>query len=574
LEEKQEAAHPKLSAKVAVSQNRALAELLLRAGCLSAAQLERAERVASSTHEPLDRVVTRLGLVQETALADALADNLALPRVTAAQLQVCDPELLTLFSPRFLRAARLLPLSGDREGILVAVANPLDSMAVDGARFACRGNVKFAVATATDIEAALARVLDAESEGSTAETTLGIDAFADDEDRLRELASDEPIIRLVNRWLAEAVEAGASDIHLEPTAEGLELRHRVDGELQSVEQVPANLAPAAVSRIKVMARLDIAEHRLPQDGKIRIAVRGRDVDIRVSVVPAIQGEAVVLRILDRSGLSLDLASLGYSGSNRSSFEALLAHPHGIVLVTGPTGSGKTTTLYAALLRLRGPKVKILTVEDPVEYQIAGAVQAQVNPAIGLDFATTLRSFLRHDPDIILVGEIRDTETARIAIQAALTGHLVLSTLHTNDAPSAIARLVDMGIDDYLIAATLRGVVAQRLVRRLCPSCREIYDPDSSLARRLGIRDRTPPRLHRAIGCSACRGTGFAGRIAVAEVLTVTDPIRRVLMQSAEPEDVRRAAAMEGFRTLLDNGIDLILAGETTPEEVFRATGET
>lgn len=553
----------------------ALSGVLLAADCLSAAQLERAERVASETAEPLDRVVTRLGLVPEASLADALAAHLRLPRLDAEQLQVTDHDLLALFAPRFLRAARVLPLRRRDGRVLIAIANPLDAVAVEGTIFACRGAVEFALATSTDIEAALARLLDGEGALDAPHVEPDEPAFAEDADRLRELASDEPVIRLVNRWLSDAVEAGASDIHLEPTREGLELRRRLDGDLQPVEQVPAALSAAAISRIKVMARLDIAEHRLPQDGKIRIAVRGHDVDIRVSVVPAIHGEAAVLRILDRSGLALDLASLGYAGRNLEALEALLAHPHGIVLVTGPTGSGKTTTLYAALLRLRGPKVKILTVEDPVEYQIAGAVQAQVNPAIGLDFAAALRSFLRHDPDIILVGEIRDAETARIAIQAALTGHLVLSTLHTNDATSAIARLVDMGIEDYLIAATLRGVVAQRLVRRLCPACRAPYDVDAALLQRLGVEhaDAASARLHHAVGCPACRDTGFAGRIAVAEVLTVTDPIRRALMHSAEPEDIRRAAAAEGFRPLLADGIERALTGATTPEEVFRVTRE-
>ena len=344
--------------------------------------------------------------------------------------------------------------------------------------------------------------------------------------------------------------------------------------LQPVESPPQHLSSLVISRIKIMARLNIAERRLAQDGRIGMAIRGKEIDLRVATTPTIHGESVVLRILDRGSLALDFATLGFEEGIARDFRTLLSEPHGIVLVTGPTGSGKTTTLYAALLELNTPEKKILTIEDPVEYQLAGINQVQVKPQIGLTFANALRSFLRHDPDIMMIGEIRDLETAQIAVQAALTGHLILSTLHTNDAASAIARLLDMGIEDYLLTSTINGVAAQRLVRVLCKHCREPYEPVAEFVEKMGLRAFTTNgriTLHRAVGCEYCSRTGFHGRSSIVEVLPLGDDIRRVLLKSGDAVALQQAAVEHGMQTMRVHGLHKALAGETTVEEVLRAT---
>jgi general secretion pathway protein E len=395
-----------------------------------------------------------------------------------------------------------------------------------------------------------------------------------DVERLKDLASEAPVVRWVNALIARAVETRASDIHIEPFEARVRVRYRIDGVLVEQDPAPMKMRAPIVSRIKIMARLNIAERRLPQDGRVKMVIRGKAIDLRVSTVPTLHGESLVMRILDRDAVALDFDALGFTGRERGQLEEVLDRPNGVFLVTGPTGSGKTTTLYAGLTRLASPEKKIFTVEDPVEYQIEGVNQVQVKPDIGLTFAHVLRSILRQDPDVIMVGEIRDAETAQIAAQAALTGHLVLSTLHTNDAASAIARLTDMGVEEYLIASTVIGVSAQRLVRRLCAHCAEAEPALPEVIERFHLRARKPQGeilLVRAVGCDKCGGRGFLGRTALIETMLMTDPLRRLVLSRASARELLQAAVQDGFRTMFDDGIDKALRGETTLGEVLRTT---
>jgi general secretion pathway protein E len=394
-------------------------------------------------------------------------------------------------------------------------------------------------------------------------------------DRLREAASDAPVIRLVNSLLGRAVDDRASDLHMEPTADGLTVRLRIDGRLQSLDPaVPMRQRDSVVSRVKLMAGLDIAERRLPQDGRIAHAVRGQEVDFRVATIPTAHGESVVVRVLDRAQVRLDFEALGFDEVAMTALRPQLAAPHGMLLVTGPTGSGKTTSLYAALALLNTPERKLMTIEDPIEYQLAGVQQVQVQPGIGLNFARALRSFLRHNPNVVMVGEVRDLETAQIAVQVALTGHLVLSTLHTNDAASCVTRLLDMGVEDYLIASTCNAILAQRLVRMLCPACRVPYAVSVDRANRLGIGENERVTLYKAQGCKECNSSGYKGRSTILEVLPLTDSIRDLVLRRASAAEISRAAIGEGMRTMHSHGMQKVAAGLTTVEEVLAATRAT
>ena len=400
-----------------------------------------------------------------------------------------------------------------------------------------------------------------------------------DVQRLRDIANEAPFIRLVNQIIGDAVEAKSSDIHIEPGVDGVAVRYRIDGHLRQAQLLASGLRAAVTSRLKIMAKLDIAERRMPQDGRIKIPVRGVDIDFRVSTIPTVYGESVVMRILDRSRVELNFAKLGFDADRISAFEALMDQPNGIVLVTGPTGSGKTTTLYTALERLDRPNVKVFTVEDPIEYQIARINQVQVHPAIGFDFPHALRSILRQDPDIIMIGEIRDLETARIAIQASLTGHLVFSTLHTNSSAATVTRLIDMGVENYLLASTVNGILAQRLVRRLCPHCAA---PHSNPAQWRQHIEREIPSYHmsrdlkvlKPVGCDECHATGFSGRIAIAELMTMNEEKRGLILAGASDSDLEAAARRGGMRTMYQDGLDKVARGLTTIEEVLRVTRMT
>ncbi|MFV3129881.1 GspE/PulE family protein [Niveispirillum sp. KHB5.9] len=538
--------------------------LLSGQGQLTASALARARAAGGAR---IDRTLLDLGLIPEEAMAAAYAAALGLPLRSAAMLAAmvtAAPD--ETLNPAFLRANRVLPLPGPDGMPEVVLADPLDPRLRRALVFALGREPRWAIATGREIEALLARILPAET------AAMGEDApdlLEGDAERLRDLANEGPVVRQVGDLVQKALSLRATDIHVEPMADRLVIRYRVDGLLRETETLPRRDAAGLVSRLKVMAGLDIGERRLPQDGRIRQTYEGRDIDFRLATVPTVHGEDVVMRVLDQAGGGgTRLDGLGLPAAVERALAAELDRPHGIVLVTGPTGSGKTTTLYAGLRGMDAASRKILTVEDPVEYMLDGVNQTQVKPAIGLSFAHVLRSFLRQDPDVILVGEIRDGETAAIAVQAALTGHLVLSTLHTNSAAGALPRLMDMGVDPYLLSATINGVLAQRLVRTLCPHCKGTREltPDNAVSLGLPTATRT---IARAEGCAACGGTGYRGRRALAEWLPVDETMRALIREGADADRLERAMAERGFPTLARAGAELVLAGLTTPEEVMR-----
>ncbi|MBA3520037.1 MAG: type II/IV secretion system protein [Rhizobiales bacterium] len=539
---------------------------------LEAGAADRARGAMERSGQPVDTVLSELGLMGEAGLAEAQAAFLDVP-VTRREDYPEDPVLVEGLSPEFLQAAGLLPLGMDQDGLTLATARPLESDAIRSIAFFLDVPVRMRVALRSEIEAALRSLYgDSRSEGEL-DANSPADAAEDDVERLKDFAREAPIIRLVTRLVSEAAEGGASDIHLEPTASELRVRRRVDGALNTTEAIGRGLMAGVVTRIKILANLNIAERRLPQDGRMRIAVKGRDLDIRVSTTPTLNGESVVLRILDRASVPLSFSALGFSPVEETAIRDLIRNPNGIVLVTGPTGSGKTTTLYAALLELNREDTKIFTVEDPIEYQLPGISQMQVKSNVGLDFAACLRSILRQDPDIVMVGEIRDAETARIAIQAALTGHLVLSTLHTNSAAASITRLLDMGIDGYLVASTIRGIVAQRLVRRICSACGAPEALHPSVAAQLGQEadGAGPISAPRAVGCRACNFTGYSGRTTIAEILTIDPGLRALILERAPEERIEEQARAAGAASLGRSGLAKALRGETTIEEILRIT---
>jgi general secretion pathway protein E len=572
---------PALAAETAAAAD--IPDELVRLGAILVAQgfvdhrsLDRARRVAAETGGRLDRVLTQLGMVSERSLADALAQLVGAPVVGAGDYPE-EPLYFDRLKPKFLRKAHALPIAANAEGVTVAMADPLDDF-TSGAIAAALGRpVSIAVAVPIELEAAFNRLYPEAEDGDPGalfpSVTVDAEPVEEDTDRLKDLASEAPVIRLVNQLIARAVETHASDVHIEPFEDRLRVRYRYDGVLHEVEPPPAQLRAAVISRIKIMARLDIAERRLPQDGRIRLSVRGHDIDFRVSTVPSLYGENVVLRVLDRSTVEFDFVKLGLPDDVGQGLERAFDLPNGMVLVTGPTGSGKTTTLYTGLLKLNSIARNIITVEDPIEYQLGGINQIQVKPQIGLNFASLLRSILRHDPDVIMIGEIRDLETAQIAVQAALTGHLVLSTVHTNSAAATVTRLRDMGVEDYLLAATLKGVLAQRLVRRLCPECKAVEPAPAALIDRFGL-DRLAPSsdeisLCRPVGCPQCRGTGYRGRRAIAELLVPSREIDRLMFARADQAAIERAAVGEGMRPLFEAGLLAVIEGDTTIEEVVR-----
>jgi general secretion pathway protein E len=552
------------------SHELAIGEALVASGKLSQAGLERALRLRSSGGERFLSLLSKLGLVGERDVAEAASARLQMPLAEPADFPDAPP-LEDQLGANFLRHAKVLPLIEGPHAIVLAMADPLDEVTIRAIELKARKRVAPRIATFSDIEAALERLYPTPGANSVAEVAPEANDPYRDVERLKDLASGAPVIRLANQLIARAVELRASDIHIEPREHALAIRYRIDGALQDMEAPPAAIGPALVSRIKIMARLDIAERRLPQDGRIRAPVRGRQIDMRISTVPTINGENVVMRVLDRSSVELDFAKLGFDKALEERFLHLVDQPNGILLVTGPTGSGKTTTLYTSLRHLNAPDKKLFSVEDPVEYQLDGVSQIEIRPQIGMTFAHVLRSILRQDPDIIMVGEIRDRETAEIAIQAALTGHLVLSTLHTNSAAGTVTRLLDMGIPDYLLTSTINGIQAQRLVRRLCAECREEYAPDPGFLEQLGFEPAPGARLYRARGCRACLGTGFRGRISIVELMPVTAAIRRLILAHAETQEIEAAAIGEGMRTMFASGLALALAGTTTVEEVLRVT---
>ena len=551
-----------------------LAEHLIANQQCDARTIERASRVAADTGERLDTVLIHLGLLTERGLADSYAEMLGLEVAQAARYPSNGPLLPDLLPPRFLRQARALPVMVDDDTLVLAAADPLDDFAPAAVAAATGRRVRLEVAVPIELEAALERLypIDGAAEPLAAENAADA-PLEDDAERLKDLASEAPVIRLVNQILVRAVETNASDVHFEPFEDRLRVRYRHDGVLHEMENPPVRLAAAIISRIKIMARLDIAERRLPQDGRIRLAVRGQEIDFRVSTAPTLHGETVVLRILDRGAVVFDYAKLGLPSAVVQRFRDALALPNGIVLVTGPTGSGKTTTLYTGLLELNSVDRKIMTVEDPIEYRLPGIIQMQVQEQIGLTFAEFLSTVVRQDANVIMVGEIRNRETAQVATQAALLGRLVLSTLHTNSAAAAVTRLRDMGMEDYLLAAVLRGILAQRLVRRLCHACRRPRPAPPELIRRFELAlptDGTPLMLQHPVGCPACRHTGYRGRFAIAEFLPLNPEIERLIFARADHGRIEQAAVAAGMMPLFRCGLDAALEGETTIEEVARS----
>lgn len=549
-----------------------LGEILRRRGAVTDEQVREALRL----REPGERIgqaLVRLGWAREEDVLSALAEQMRLPLVDLSEARV-DAGLARPGIVKTVFERKVLPLERVDGTVRVAVSDPLDLEALDDLRLLLGCDVEPVLARPAEIERLIKlhygvaadevnRMVDAARQEAAAAPAAPADEAA--------LAEDAALVKFVNQIFTEAVRDRASDIHVEPMENELRIRYRIDGVLHRVPIPPEikRFQAAIVSRLKIMAGLNIAEKRLPQDGRLRLDLLGREIDVRVSVIPNVWGEGVCLRLLDRANMAISLEELGMPAGVLERFRSLIAEPHGILLVTGPTGSGKTTTLYAALQKINTIEDKIITIEDPVEYQLPGIKQIQVNPRTGLTFAAGLRAILRHDPDIVMIGEIRDLETAEIAVQSALTGHLVFSTLHTNDAPSAVTRLLDMGLEPFLVASTVEGLLAQRLVRKVCSACRrEVRARDGEFADALPADLRS---FFRGAGCDACRGTGYRGRVGLFELMVVDDAVREMILRRESAARLKRYAVERGMRTLREDGWDRVRAGVTTPEEVFRIT---
>jgi general secretion pathway protein E len=549
-------------------ETKPIGELLRERGLISDEDLKNALALQKERPEKLGRILVDLGYVAERDVVSSLSDQLKIPVFTGEYPAVpVEPAALPY---RFLRAARILPAHMEDNVLLLVMADPLDTETQSAVRLRTGYELRVYIAAESIIGEQLEKLYGGEdsAEGKLIET-LGEGFATDDEniEHLRDLASEAPVIRMVNLIISRAVESRASDIHIEPFERDLRLRYRIDGVLHNVDAPPNQMRAAVISRIKLMAKLNIAERRLPQDGRIKLKVLGREIDLRISTLPTMYGESVVMRILDKSNTSLmDLRLIGFPEDLYEKICEMTSKPHGIFLVTGPTGSGKTTTLYSAMKRINIPDRKIITIEDPVEYQMDGINQIHVNPQIGLTFATGLRHIVRQDPDVIMIGEIRDLETAEIAIRSALTGHLVFSTLHTNDAPSAVTRLIDMGVEDYLLASSLIGVLAQRLVRVNCTKCKRVE-------RGYPVGDVEFSAIRRGAGCDDCAHTGFESRIGIFELLDIDETMRGLIVTNPDANVLRDTALKCGMRTLRDDGWTKVRAGLTTPEEVLRVTQE-
>jgi type IV pilus assembly protein PilB len=566
--------------------SRRLGELLVAQGLITQDDLGRAITAQKGTRDRLGSVLLRLNLLSEEQLLGFLSHQYGVPSVSLAQLDIA-PEVLNMVPVQIAKKHDLLPIKLVGNMLTLAVADPTNVFALDDVAFMTNLQILPIVAS----EAAIRKAIERHYEGQTGGiadvlTELSSDASPDvevlegeepggtvDVFELKESADEAPVVKLVNMVLVDAIQKGASDIHFEPYEKVFRIRFRIDGVLHELLAPPKKLEPAIISRLKIMANLDIAERRLPQDGRIKLRYHVREIDFRVSILPAIFGEKAVLRILDKDALKLDLTQLGFDASALEQFTKVIRQPYGMVLITGPTGSGKTTTLYSAIHTINSPDVNIMTAEDPVEYNLKGVNQVQVNEAVGRTFATALRSFLRQDPDVILVGETRDLETAQISIRAALTGHLVFSTLHTNDCPSTVARLVDMGIPPFLVASSLLLILAQRLGRKVCKDCREPYTVEEASLVPYGheLQGRGKVQLYRGKGCPQCNFTGMKGRVAIYEVMPITPELRDMILKQAPAADLRAAGQAQGMKSLRQAGLMKVLEGVTTVEEVLRVT---
>ena len=565
-------------AEVAAENKMQLGQLLLARGVVTAEQIDRAltEQREKGHSKLLGELLIEMGYCTENQIAAALSEAYGVP-YAQVNPKLCDPKAVELLPREFLEEHIVLPLFKVYDTLTVAVNEPTNVFLIDEIERISGCRVQVVCATTKDIKATLQTYLPAAhvfviddiiDEDGLGDFTL-IESITQDISNLEEMAGQSPVVKLVNYIIFNAVRENASDIHIEPDDKVLRVRYRVDGRLYEKMRPPHQMHPAIVSRIKIMAELDIAQRRLPQDGGIHVLVEGKAIDLRVSVMPGNFGEKVVIRIINPQKILLNLESLGFAYNNLRNYRKIMRSPNGIILVTGPTGSGKNTTLYATLAELNSDEVNICTVEDPVECNMAGINQFQVSEAVGFRFATALRSLLRQDPDIVMVGEIRDQETAGIAVQAALTGHLVLSTLHTNDAPGAVTRLLDLGVAPYLLSASLISVLAQRLVRKICPNCKNEYEPPASLRKiveKVGVKIDT---YHRGLGCKKCRNTGCAGRIAIHELFVPDEEIKELINDNASLKKLRQMAIKKGMAPLIIDGLEKVKAGIVTVEEVLR-----
>jgi general secretion pathway protein E len=556
-------------------------DLLIESGKIDPEGLPSPEMFSGGSFENLGKRLVELGVISEEDLLEILSGKLNVPLISLKNFTPGDSLLAENLSEKFMRHGKFVPLSVTDGTLSIAICDPFDVYTLDAIRQATGYRLDVKLARESEILDLIDKVSSADASsmekiiediGKDDRGELGSEEDGD-VDHLKDMASEAPVIRLVNLVISRAIELRASDIHFEPFEGSFTVRYRIDGILHDVESPPRRLQAAVISRIKIMSKLNIAERRLPQDGRIKLRVLGKEIDFRVSTTPTMFGESVVLRILDRESVVLDLEKLGFPPDSLKTFRGLIAQPYGIILVTGPTGSGKTTTLYGALSEINSPEKKIITVEDPVEYQLKGINQMQVKPAIGLTFASSLRSILRQDPDIIMIGEIRDAETAEIAIHSALTGHLVFSTLHTNDAAGAVTRLLEMGMENYLISSSLIGILAQRLVRVICSHCGEPHEPEVKALKDMGLDldDLTDAQIVEGKGCEKCASTGYRGRTGIYELLPVTDEIRELILARADSNRIKEQGRKLGMNTLREAGWKRVRQGTTTISELIRVT---
>ncbi len=550
-------------------------ETLQEKGKVSSSDLKKVERMQKTAiAENLPALLIKLGVCSEQDIANTFSEVLKIEKITADfyPIEKVLPETVSL---RFLKHYHVVGLEETDTDFIVAILDPEDAFALSSLSLATSKRIIPKVGILSEIDVAIENQYGSHAKTDKLLDDLTIDDLGEEDlAHLKDLASEAPVIKMVNLIMQRAIETKASDIHIEPFEQTLKVRLRIDGVLQEIDAPPVKSTAAVISRIKIMAKLNIAERRLPQDGRIKVQMLGKELDLRVSTVPTMYGESVVIRLLDKENTVLDFTALGFEGRHLQNFLDVLSMPHGIILITGPTGSGKSTTMYAALKELNTSQRKIITVEDPVEYQMEGINQIQAKPQIGLTFAMALRSIVRQDPDVIMIGEMRDLETARIAVQSALTGHLVLSTLHTNDAAGGVTRLLDMGLEEYLLTSTVNGILAQRLVRRLCQACKQPYQAEPELINELQLRRFSNQEniiLHKPVGCHLCGGLGYKGRQAIIEFLVMTDPIRKLIMAHEEAGAIQKLAIEEGMTTLYENGLTKVLQGVTTLEEVMRVT---
>lgn len=557
-----------------------LGEILLDHKIISPEQLKQALEEQKITRKEIGQILLKLGYIKETDIAIALAEQLEAPYLNLDDYEIED-DSLKLIPGEIAHQYQVIPVFSIDNVLTIAMTNPQNVTVIDTIRHITGKQIEPVVATEKDIQTAIEQNYGASVQISDSldEVMQTIEAesaeFQEDirpEEDLRQLAEDQPVVKLVNMILAQAIRDQASDIHIEPEEDVVRVRYRIDGILHEIFSPPKHLQAAIISRIKILAEMDIAENRIPQDGRFRIRLDKHEIDLRVSTLPTAYGENVVMRLLDKRSILLDIKDLGFSNSNLKKIEDILSHSYGIILVTGPTGSGKTTTLYSALNLLNSIEKNIITVEDPIEYRLKMIRQSQVNPKAGMTFANGLRAILRQDPDIVMVGEIRDSETANIALQAALTGHLVLSTLHTNDAVGALSRMQEMGVEPFLLATAAIGVIAQRLVRKICEKCKEEYEPSKNIIKRLGLNGNQKKYVfYKGKGCNACKGTGYRGRMGIYEILKIDDKLKEMVIANSSADKIKKMAVTLGMHTLKHDGIVSALKGKTTIEEVVRVT---